>query len=100
MGLQIARVLVLTDAPVDYNTFAFGGTDRIDVVAIGADVAVEISDRNDAFTGGPLQVQAGTEESINGLATAYPDTNGARRFRLYNWTPGAAAQARLRAWGV
>lgn len=101
MGLQLAREFrALPDVPLDWVTFEFGGTDRVDVTAIGADVRLEIRPPGQGWrSSDPTQVQAGTIESLAGLASAYRP-HGITGFRICNWTPGSIAGARVRAFNV
>lgn len=101
MGLQLSRAIpALPDVPLDWVSFEYGGIDRVDVTAIGNDIRLEIRPPGQGWrTSDPTQVQAGTLESLAGLAAAYRP-RGIDAFRICNWTPGKVAAAKVRSFSV
>jgi len=100
MGLQLSRTIVLADVPLDWATFEFGGTDRIDITATGNDINVELRPPGRGYQpGDAMTVSADTFESFSGLAISYPPT-GVWGFRVYNAVAGKQATAKIRAYGV
>lgn len=101
MGLQVSREIAqLPDVPLDWVTWTFGGTDRIDITALENDVRLEIRPPGEGWrSSDPTRVAAGTIESLAGLAAAYRP-RGVTAFRISNWTAGKVAGAHVRAFGV